>query len=73
MEIGIEDEMVDMSTSPPSNGSMKIARSNDFGHNNKEFMSKETYLRNRYSEIDIEVDDSIFNQNHPLPIFLKVL
>ncbi|XP_004498150.1 ABC transporter G family member 26-like [Cicer arietinum] len=71
MEIGIEDEMVDMSTSPPSNGSMKIARSNDFGHNNKEFMSKETYLRNRYSEIDIEVDDSIFNQNHPLPIFLK--
>jgi hypothetical protein len=67
MEIGIEDEIVDMSMVPPSS----IVR-NDFGHN-KEFMSKDAYLRNRCSEIDIEVEDSSFNQNGPLPIFLKVL
>ncbi|KAK2440902.1 ABC transporter G family member [Trifolium repens] len=65
MEIGIEDEIVDMSMVPPSS----IVR-NDFGHN-KEFMSKDAYLRNRCSEIDIEVEDSSFNQNGPLPIFLK--
>lgn len=67
MEIGIEDEIVDMSMSPPPRGSMKIPRSNDFGHN-KELMSK-----NRFSEIDIEIDDTSFNQNGPLPIFLKVI
>lgn len=72
MEIGIEDEIVDMSMSPPLNGSLNIARNNDFGHN-KEFMSRNAYLRNRYSEIDIEVEDSNYNQNGPLPIFLKVL
>ncbi|CAI8596749.1 unnamed protein product [Vicia faba] len=70
MEIGIEDEIVDMSMPPPLNGSMNIARNNDFGHN-KEFMSRDAYLRNRYSEIDIEVEDSSSNQNGPLPIFLK--
>ncbi|KAL5077335.1 hypothetical protein RYX36_016319 [Vicia faba] len=70
MEIGIEDEIVDMSMPPPLNGSMNIARNNDFGHN-KEFMSRGAYLRNRYSEIDIEVEDSSSNQNGPLPIFLK--
>lgn len=72
MEIGIEDhEIVDMSMTPPSGGSMRMARSNEFGHN-KEFMSKSNLL-NRYSEIDIHVEDSSFNQNCPLPIFLKVL
>ncbi|KAK2386931.1 ABC transporter G family member [Trifolium repens] len=65
MEIGIEDEIVDMPMVPPSS----IVR-NEFGHN-KEFMSKDAYLRNRCSEIDIEVEDSSFNQNGPLPIFLK--
>lgn len=72
MEIGIEDEIVDMSMPPPLNGSMNIARNNEFG-DNKEFMSKDAYLRNRYSEIDIEVEDSSSNHNGPLPIFLKVL
>lgn len=72
MEIGIEDEIVDMSMPLPLNGSMNIARNNEFG-DNKEFMSKDAYLRNRYSEIDIEVEDSSSNQNGPLPIFLKVL
>ncbi|GAU13512.1 hypothetical protein TSUD_128090 [Trifolium subterraneum] len=68
MEIGIEDEIVDMSMVPPS------SRSNEFGQN-KEFMSKDAYLRNRNrcSEIDIEVEDLSINQNGPLPIFLKVL
>ncbi|WJX31445.1 ABC transporter G member 26 [Trifolium repens] len=65
MEIGIEDEIVDMSMVPPSS----IVR-NDLDHN-KEFMSKDAYLRNRCSEIDIEVEDSSFNQNRPLPIYLK--
>ncbi|PNX72722.1 ABC transporter G family member 26-like protein, partial [Trifolium pratense] len=73
MEIGIEDEIVDMSMVPPSSSSMKIVRSSGFGHigPNNEFMSKDAYLRNRCSEIDIEVEDSSFNQNGPLPIFLK--
>ncbi|XP_039687562.1 ABC transporter G family member 26 [Medicago truncatula] len=58
MEIGVEDEIVDMSTLPPSNGSMMMA-------------SRNAYFRNRFSEIDIEVEDSNINQNGPLPIFLK--
>ncbi|KAE9591052.1 hypothetical protein Lal_00021505 [Lupinus albus] len=62
MEIGRENEIEDISMSLPS-------RSNDFSHN-KEFMSQ-PYLRTRYTEIDIQVQDSSFNQNHPLPIFLK--
>ncbi|KAI4307835.1 hypothetical protein L6164_030973 [Bauhinia variegata] len=73
MEIGREDEIEDMSMSmsmsPPSMGSMQIAGSNGFGHN-MEFMSQ-AYLRNRYSEIDIKVEDSETNQDRPLPIFLK--
>lgn len=70
MEIGRENEIEDMSTSPPSMVSMKIIGSNDFGHN-KEFMSQ-AYLKNKCTEIDIQVEDSSFNQNRPLPIFLKV-
>jgi len=35
--------------------------------------SRNAYFRNRFSEIDIEVEDSNINQNGPLPIFLKVL
>ncbi|CAL0309738.1 unnamed protein product [Lupinus luteus] len=62
MEIGRENEIEDISMSPPSG-------SNDFGHN-KEFLSQ-AYLRTRYTEIDIQVEGSSFNQNRPLPIFLK--
>lgn len=65
-----EDEIEDMSLSPPTMGSMQIAGSNGFGHN-IEFMSQ-AYLRNRYSEIDIEDDTSKTNSDRPLPVFLKV-
>ncbi|KAB1215069.1 ABC transporter G family member 26 [Morella rubra] len=50
-------------------GSMQIAGSTGFGHN-IEFMSQ-AYRRSRYSEIDIEVESSYTNRDHPLPIFLK--
>ena len=68
-----QDEIEDLSLSPPAVGSMQIAGSNGFGHN-IEFMSQ-AYLRNRSSEIDIEVEDdtSIADKDQPLPIFLKVL
>ncbi|XP_065862729.1 ABC transporter G family member 26 [Euphorbia lathyris] len=70
MESKKEDEIEDISLSPPTMGSMQITGSS-FGHN-IEFMSQ-AYLRNRYSEINIE--DYSFNltltNDHPLPIFLK--
>nr|KYP73490.1 ABC transporter G family member 26 [Cajanus cajan] len=69
MENEREDEIEDMSMSPPSLGSMQIAGSNGFGHS-MEFMSQ-AYLPNMYSEIDIKVEDSTFNQDPPLPIYLK--
>ncbi|KAM3290040.1 hypothetical protein P3S67_018329 [Capsicum chacoense] len=64
MEHHRQDEIEDLSLSPP-------AGSNGFGHN-IEFMYQ-AYLRNRSSEIDIEVEDdtSIANKDQPLPIFLK--
>ncbi|KAK3200053.1 hypothetical protein Dsin_023468 [Dipteronia sinensis] len=69
MEIRREDEIADMSLSPPSMGSMHIAGGNSFGHN-IEFMSQ-AYLRNRYSEIDIEEDTLERIKDRPLPIYLK--
>ncbi|CAK8534396.1 unnamed protein product [Lathyrus sativus] len=70
MENHREDEIEDnMSMSPPSVGSMQIAGSNGFGHI-MEFMSQ-AYLHNRYLEIDIPVEDSTFNQDPPLPVYLK--
>ncbi|XP_021646692.2 ABC transporter G family member 26 [Hevea brasiliensis] len=69
MEIRKEDEIEDMSVSLPTMGSMQIAGSNGFGHN-IEFMSQ-AYLRNRFSEIDIEDDSLTTNKDRPLPIFLK--
>ncbi|GAV59655.1 ABC_tran domain-containing protein/ABC2_membrane domain-containing protein [Cephalotus follicularis] len=70
MEIARKDEIEDMPLPPPIVGSMQIAGSNGFGHN-IEFMSQ-PYLRNRYSEIDIGVDDSTdINKDYPLQIFLK--
>lgn len=72
MEIRREDETgQDRSLSPPTMGSMQIAGSTGFGHS-IEFMSQ-AYLRNRYSEIDIEDVSSDTNKYHPLPIFLKVV
>lgn len=73
MEHVAQDEIEDLSLSLPTVGSMQIAGSNGFGHN-IEFMSQ-AYLRNRSSEIDIEVehDTSIAHIDQPLPIFLKVL
>ncbi|KAL2956207.1 hypothetical protein AAZX31_18G072500 [Glycine max] len=65
MEIGKEDEIVDMSMSPPLVGSTN----NDSCHN-KEIMSQ-AYLQNKYSEIDIKIEGSNMEQNRPLPIFLK--
>ncbi|XP_020232821.1 ABC transporter G family member 26 isoform X2 [Cajanus cajan] len=66
MEIGREDEIVDMSSmSPPFVGS----NNHDFCHR-KEFMSQ-AYLQNKYSEIDIQIEGSNLEQNRPLPIFLK--
>lgn len=70
METKREDEIEDMSLSPPTIGSMQIAGSNGFGHN-IDFMSQ-AYLRNRYSEIDIEDESSKANKDCPLPVFLKV-
>uniref|UniRef100_A0A3Q7HG11 ABC transporter domain-containing protein n=1 Tax=Solanum lycopersicum TaxID=4081 RepID=A0A3Q7HG11_SOLLC len=71
MEHMAQDEIEDLSLSLPTVGSMQIAGSNGFGHN-IEFMSQ-AYLRNRSSEIDIEVehDTSIAHIDQPLPIFLK--
>ncbi|KAK7386020.1 hypothetical protein VNO78_32066 [Psophocarpus tetragonolobus] len=69
MENEREEEIEDMSMSPPSLGSMQIAGSNGFGHS-MEFMSQ-AYLPNMYSEIEIKVEDSTFNQDPPLPIYLK--
>jgi len=68
MEIGREDEIVDMPMSPPIVDSII---NNECCHH-REFMSQ-TYLQNKYSEIDIDTEDSNFDQNRPLPIFLKVL
>ncbi|KAG4923758.1 hypothetical protein JHK87_049298 [Glycine soja] len=65
MEIGKEDEIVDMSMSPPLVGSTN----NDTCHN-KDIMSQ-AYLQNKYSEIDIKIEGSNMEQNRPLPIFLK--
>ncbi|KAF3685150.1 hypothetical protein FXO37_00892 [Capsicum annuum] len=66
-----QDEIKDLSLSPPAVGSMQIAGSNGFGHN-IEFISQ-AYLRNRSSKIDIEVEDdtSIADKDQTLPIFLK--
>ncbi|KAM3743912.1 hypothetical protein ACB098_06G012000 [Castanea mollissima] len=69
MEIRREDEVEDMSLSLPTMGTMQIAGSAGFGHN-IEFMAQ-AYLRNRYSEIDIEDESSNTNKDHPLPIYLK--
>jgi hypothetical protein len=70
MENVRENEIeANMSMSPPSVGSMQIAGS--FGHS-IEFMSQ-AYLHNRYSEIDIRVEESSFNQDPPLPVYLKVV
>ncbi|KAK9941168.1 hypothetical protein M0R45_017789 [Rubus argutus] len=70
METRKEDEIgEDMSMSPPTIGSMQIAGGSGFGHN-IDFMSQ-AYVRNRYSEIDIEDETSIINKDGPLPIFLK--
>ncbi|XP_044462804.1 ABC transporter G family member 26 [Mangifera indica] len=63
MEIGREEAEIE------TMGSMQIAGSNGFGHNS-EFMSQ-AYLRNRYSEINIEDATSSIDRDHPLPIFLK--
>lgn len=70
MEIRRDHEIEDMSLSPQSMGSMQIAGSNGFGHG-IEFMSQ-AYLRNRYSEIDIENENSNTGNDRPLPVFLKV-
>ncbi|PHU04535.1 ABC transporter G family member 26 [Capsicum chinense] len=66
-----QDEIEDLSLSPPAVSSMQNAGSNGFGHN-IEFMSQ-AYLRNRSSKIDIEVEDdtSIADKDQPFPIFLK--
>ncbi|GMJ01466.1 ATP-binding cassette G26 [Hibiscus trionum] len=71
METRKEGEIDDMPMplSSPTMGSMQIAGSNGFGHN-IEFMSQ-AYLRNRYSEIDIEDYTVYADKDHPLPIFLK--
>ncbi|KAF5479092.1 hypothetical protein F2P56_005595 [Juglans regia] len=69
MEIKRDDEIEVMSLSAPTMGTMQIAGSTGFGHN-IEFMSQ-AYLRNRYSEIDLEDESSNTNKDHPLPIFLK--
>lgn len=71
MEIRREDEVDDMSMSPPTMGSMQIAGSNGFAHN-IEFMS-EAYLNNKNSKIDIEDDSSATTHDRPLPIHLKVM
>jgi hypothetical protein len=71
METKREEEIEDMSLSPPTiMGSTQFAGSNGFGRS-MDFMSQ-AYLRNRYSEIDIEEDSLNMNKDGPLPIFLKV-
>ncbi|GLT83752.1 hypothetical protein SLE2022_020240 [Rubroshorea leprosula] len=68
MDVGnVEEEIA--AISPPTMGSMQIAGSNGFGHN-IDFMSQ-PYLRNRYSEIDIEDHSPHTSKDRPLPIFLK--
>ncbi|KAF5730453.1 ABC-2 type transporter family protein [Tripterygium wilfordii] len=69
MEIERVNEIEDMTLSLPTMESMQFAGSTGFGPN-IEFMSQ-AYLRNRFSEIDIEDDSSNMNKDHPLPIFLK--
>ncbi|KAJ6423692.1 hypothetical protein OIU84_024631 [Salix udensis] len=69
METKREEEIEDMAPSPPTMGSMQIAGSNGFGHS-IDFMSQ-AYVRNRYSEIDIDEDCLAMNKDRPLPIFLK--
>lgn len=69
METAREDDIEDMSLSPPTMGSMQIAGSNGFGHN-IDFMSQ-ACLRNRNSEIDIEDESPYINIDRPLPIYLK--
>ncbi|PHU01063.1 hypothetical protein BC332_30850 [Capsicum chinense] len=68
-----QDEIKDLSLSPPAVGSMQIAGSNGFGHNIE--LISQAYLRNRSSEIDIEVEDdtSIADKDQTLPIFIKVI
>lgn len=68
-QIGRQDEIEDLSLSPPTMGSMQIAGSNGFGHS-IEFMSQ-AYLTNRSSEIDIEDGIPNASKDRPLPIFLK--
>lgn len=60
----------DMAMSPRTIGTMQIAGGSSFGHN-IDLMSQ-AYVRNRYSEIDIEDETSIANKDGPLPIYLKV-
>jgi len=69
MEMRERGEIEDMSS--VTIDSMQVAGRNGFGHN-IEFMSQ-AYLRNRSSEIDIEVDDSSPSMDRALPIFLQVL
>ncbi|CAN4101446.1 unnamed protein product [Withania somnifera] len=66
-----QDEIEDLSLSPPAIGSMQIASGNGFGHN-IEFMSQ-AYLKNKIFEINIEVEDdtSIADKDQPLPILFK--
>ncbi|CAN4099582.1 unnamed protein product [Withania somnifera] len=56
-----QDEIKDLSLSPPFVGSMQIASKNGFGHNIESY------------EIDIEVEDdtSIVDKDQPLPILFK--
>ncbi|KAM7252247.1 hypothetical protein ACFE04_024130 [Oxalis oulophora] len=78
MEIGRqENEIQGISLSPPTMGSsMQIAAgSHGLDHNNIEFMSRASSCRarNRYSEIDIDIEDDMVtvNRDRPLPIYLK--
>ncbi|KAL9316766.1 hypothetical protein ACSQ67_017767 [Phaseolus vulgaris] len=71
MENEREEEIEDMSMSPPSLGSMQFAGSNGFGHS-MEFMSQ-AYLPNMYTEIDIKIEDSTFNQDPPSPFISRIL
>ncbi|PHT70345.1 hypothetical protein T459_25449 [Capsicum annuum] len=59
-----QDQIEDLSSSPPAVGSIQIGRSNGFGHN-IEFMSQ-AYLRNRSSDINIEVKISQASSNNPV-------
>ncbi|GAB2284796.1 ABC transporter G member 26 [Dionaea muscipula] len=68
MEVGREDEIENISVSPPTMASMQLTGSNSFSHS-FEFMPQ-AYLRNRSSEIDIE-DEPCSVIDRPLPIFLE--